>query len=79
MDGNRSISPENIPCINFLLHVIQTDIIAIGDDGLTLCFECCKIVDYMTAKECAAVFQGWLVNDDLGTFGFDAFHNPLNG
>ena len=41
-------------------------------------FEFRQIIDNQTAEEGGAVFEGGLVDDDLGTFGFDALHHALD-
>lgn len=42
---NFFLSPEYFSCIHFLLHIIQTAIIMIGDNRLTLLFEYFQIVE----------------------------------
>ncbi len=42
-------------------------------------FELSQIVDDEAAEEGAPVLEGGLVDDDLGTFGFDALHDALDG
>ena len=73
------ISPKNIPCVYFLLHVIKARAVAVGNDGLGLGLEGFDIVHYSAAEECAAILQGGFVDDDLGSFGLDAFHYTLDG
>ncbi len=34
-----SVSSENIPSINLVLHVIQAGVVAVGDDGGGKCLE----------------------------------------
>lgn len=43
----RSVSFENIARIDFVLHVVQHGIIAIGNDGLAAGFEGSQVVDYL--------------------------------
>ena len=73
------VALKNISCINLLLHIIQHSIIAVGNDSMALSLELDKVINHLAAKEQAAVFKGRLVDNDLGTFGFDAFHNALDG
>ena len=70
------VSPENISCVNLILHIIQTDIVAVGDDGMALCLEGFEVVLYSTTKEGAALFQGWLIDDDLCTLCLDTLMMP---
>ena len=76
---NRSVSPEYIPGIYLLLHVIKTGVIAVCDDGMALCLESCQIIDYLATKEGAAVFQCWFIDDDLCTLCLDTLHDALYG
>lgn len=75
----QSISSENIPCIDFVLHVVEAGVVAVGDDGLTSVLELGEVVDHFAAEECAAVFKRWFVDDDCRTFGLDALHHALDG
>ena len=72
------VSPEYIPCINFLFHVIQTSIIPVRDNRLALRFESVQVVHYLAAEEGAAVFQCRLVDDYFRTFGFHPLHYALD-
>ena len=45
MDIAKSVSFENIPCIDLLNHIIQTAVIPVRDDGLTLLLELGQIID----------------------------------
>ena len=47
-------------------------------NGIALGFELCKIIHHFAAKEQAAIFQSWLIDDNLGSLGLDALHNALN-
>lgn len=69
---------KNVPSINFVFHIIEAGIVAVGDDGLALGFEGGEVIHYAAAEECAAVFEGWFVDDDFCAFGFDALHHPLD-
>ena len=46
---------------------------------MRLLLEFLQVVYYEAAEEGAAVFEGGLVDDDLGTLGFDALHDALDG
>ena len=73
------ISTENISCIYLIFNIIETHIIAVGDNGLGLLFEGRKVIDYPTAKEGAAVFERWLIYNNLCSLRLDALHNTLYG
>ena len=74
-----SVSSENIAGIHLIIYIIQGRVVAVGNDGLTLRLEGCQVIDYPTAKECGAVLEGWLIDDDLCTFRLDALHDALDG
>lgn len=63
--GTFSVPPENVPRVYFLLHVIQTGVVTVRDDGFALSLEFLQVVDHTAAKECSAVLYGGLVDDDL--------------
>ena len=70
---------EDVSCIDLILYIVETRIIAVGDDGVGLGLELGKVVHYEAAEEGAAVFEGWLVDDDIGSLGLDALHDALDG
>ena len=74
-----SVSSENIPGIDFLFYIVQTAVVAVGNDGVGLLFEVLQIVYDYRSEEGTAIFQCGLVDDDAGTFGLNAFHDALNG
>ena len=73
------IPPEYIPCINLILYIIKAGIISVGDDGIGLCLELGEVVNNKAAEEGAAVFEGWLIDDDIGALGLDTLHDTLDG
>ena len=73
------VPTEYISCIDLLLYIIQTSIIAIGDDGMALGLEGFEVVLYFTTEEGAALFQGWLIDDYLCTLCLDTLHDALDG
>ena len=73
------ISAENISSIDLLLDVVEAGVISIGDDGVGLVLKIFEVVDNEAAKECGAVLEGGLVDDDLGALGLDALHHALDG
>lgn len=68
---------EQVTCIYFTGNIIESGIIAVGDDGLRSVFKLLKIIDHFAAKEGASVFKGRFVDDDTCAFGLDAFHHAL--
>ena len=73
------ITLKNIACINLILHIIQTLVIAVCNDSLTRFLELLQIINHNAAKEFLSIFQSRLINDDSCAFGFDALHDTLNG
>lgn len=72
------ISAEEVAGVDFGLDVVEDGVVAVGDDGLGLCFEVFEVVDYTTAEEGGAILKGGFVDDDVGTLCLDAFHDALN-
>ena len=72
------VSSKDISCINFILDIIQTSIVAISNDGMALGLESFKIVLYSTTEEGAALFQGWLIDNYLCTLCLDTLHDTLD-
>ena len=64
--------------IYFLNYIVQAVVISVGDYGLAFFLKYRQAVYDLAAVEGCTVFQGWLVNDDLGAFGLDSFHYPLD-
>ena len=52
-------------------------VITVGDDGITEAFKFFQIVDNTASKESGSIIQRRFVNNHIGTFCFDAFHNSL--
>ena len=73
------ISSEDISCIDLILYIVETCIIAVGYDGICLRLKLGEVVDNEAAEECAAVFEGWLIDDDVGALSLDTCHNALDG
>lgn len=51
------IPHKHFPDINLLLHVVKATVIAVGDDGLSLCLELFKVVDHQTVEERVAIMD----------------------
>ena len=73
------ISSEDVSCIDLFLYIVETRIIAVGDDGIGLSLELGKIVDNKAAEESAAVLESWLIDDDIGSLRLNALHDTLYG
>ena len=72
------ITLKDVSRINFISHIIKTAVIAVGDDGVTLFLESIEVVDNLRAKECLAILQGGLVDDDVGALSLDTLHDALD-
>lgn len=73
------VSPENIPRIHLLLHILQTNIIPVCYYRMALLLELVQVIHHPATEETASVFQGRFVDDDFRTFCLDAFHHTLDG
>ena len=76
--GTFSVPPENVPRVYFLLHVIQTGVVTVRDDGFALPLELIQVVHHPAAEERAAVIQGRLGYNHFGALGLDTFHYTLD-
>ena len=74
-----SVSSEDISCVNFIHDVVEDWIIAVGDDATAHILEFLQVVDDLRAKEGGSVLECWLVNNNSGSLGLDAFHDALDG
>ena len=72
------VSPENISCVNLILHIIQTDIVAVGDDGIAKSLKLVEGAYDTAAEERGAVLKRRLIDDDLRSLCLDALHDALN-
>ena len=75
----RLIASEDVARVDFILHVFQTVVEAVGNDGLAQGLKFGQVADDLRAKEERARLECGLVDDDLGTLGLDAFHDSLDG
>ena len=73
------VALEKITGIDLVFNVIKTGIVTIGNDGVTLRLELLEIIDDKAAEKGLAILLCWLVDDDVGAFGFDALHDALDG
>ena len=73
------ISTEYISCIYFILNITEALIEAVGDNGIGLCLELGEVIDYEATEEGTAIFEGWLIDDNIGSLSLDALHDALNG
>lgn len=58
------VSAEQVTSIDLFLYVVQAAVITVGNDGLAAFFEFIKVIHDFTAKECTAILQSRLVDDD---------------
>ena len=72
------IPTEEVAGIYFGLDVVETGVVAVGDDGLGEKFELAQIVYDEASEECGTVFEGGFVDDDFCSLCLDAFHNALD-
>ena len=75
----KLISSKYVAGVDLLLDVVEAGVVSICDDGVALLFEFGEIIHHEAAEEGGAVLEGGLVDDDLGTLGFDALHHALDG
>ena len=73
------VSLENVSGIYFINYVIKAAVISVGDDGLALTLELLEIIYNFASVEGCAVFESWLIDDDVCAFGLDSFHYTLYG
>ena len=67
-----------VACVDFGGDVVEVGGVAVGDDEVGLLFELVEVVDDGGVVELVGV-EGGFVDDDLDAFGFDAFHDALDG
>ena len=75
----KSVSAEDVARVDFVFHVLQAIVEAVGDNGMTLGFKLFEVVYNFATEEGGAVLKGWLVDDDLGSLCLDALHDALDG
>lgn len=74
----KSVTREQISCIDFRLDIGEVGGGAVGEDGLGETLELGEIVDHAAPEECGAVLKGRLVDYNRRAFGLDALHYALN-
>ena len=75
----RLVPAENITRIYFIFHIIQTRIVAVGDDSLRLRLEILQSVHHLRSEERTAILQRRFVDDNRSPLRLDALHHTLNG
>ena len=65
------VSLEDIAGVYLLLDIIQTSIIAVGDDSLALLLEEIQVVHHAASKESTTILQFWLIDNHLCTLCLD--------
>lgn len=73
-----SIPAEQVPCVYFFFHIIQTLVISVCDDGVAQFFELLQIVNHDSSKKLLPIFQGRLIDNHRGVFHLYALHDALN-
>ena len=73
------VTTEKVAGIDFFFDIIQTGIVTVCNNCLADFLELAQVNDNPAPEEGAAIFQGGFVDDDGGSFGFDALHDTLNG
>ena len=73
------VPSKDVTGIDFLLHIVQASIVAVGNDGVGQAFEFIQIIYHFRAKEGRTVLQRGLVDNEDGAFSLDALHHSLNG
>ena len=61
------------------MHIIQVTILTVSNDGLAAFLEFFKVIHDFTAKECTAILQRRLIDNDCCTLRLDTLHDALNG
>lgn len=74
---SHSIPPKQISCIDFVLHVVETGVVTVGNDGIALLLELLQVVDYKASEEGGSVFECRFIDDDFRTFRLNALHHAL--
>lgn len=78
MGNSQLVALEDVAGIDFVSHIVEDGIVAVGDDGLGEEFELGEVVNNEAAEEGATIWQCRFVDDDLGTFGFHTLHDTLD-
>lgn len=73
------VSFKNVSCVDFVRHVVEDRVVAVGYDSFRAGLEGGEIVDDFAAEEGFSVFKRRLIDDNFGAFCFDAFHHALYG
>ena len=50
-----SVSLKNVSCIDLLLNIIQSLVVAIGNNGIALLLELIEVVHYLRPEECFTI------------------------
>ena len=74
----HSVTPEYIPRIYLLLHIVQAAVISVGYDAVAHGLELFKIIYYLASEECHPILKGGLIDDYRSALGLDALHDSLN-
>ena len=50
-EGVGLVAVEDVAGVDFVAHIVERWIVAVGYDSLTLLLESCKVIHYPTAEE----------------------------
>ena len=73
------VASEDVAGVDFVAHVVEAAVVAVGYDGVALGFELFEVVDHLGAEEGFPVCEGRLIDDDFRALGLDALHHSLDG
>ena len=72
------ISSKKVSGIDFIDDIIQTAVIAVGNDTVTHFLKFFQISDDPVPEERGPRLQSRFINDDLRSLGTDPLHNALD-
>lgn len=73
------ISPEQIPCVYFILDISKrVHIESICQNDITFVLKLLQIINHKAAEELTTILQRRLKDDDWDTLCLDALHNTLD-
>jgi len=73
------INPIQISGIYFLPDIIQTAVIPVRNNSITMALEHSQVIHHFATEERRAVLQCRFVNNNRCALCLDALHNTLNG
>ena len=73
------VALEYVSCIDFVYHIVETTVVPISNNRLTLLFKLRQIIHHLASEERFAIGNRGLVDDDLGNVGVDAIDDAPDG